>query len=118
MDDKLKKKVLNDKLVLNPESYQNLLNMLNGTYEDKNVALICLNNVNQKKSLIYTLFLRKIGNAPHSMWKDICPKVLRYHGSIGFEPTNNLLKYSNILEVINSQENKEECLNFFFNTLQ
>jgi hypothetical protein len=114
MDDKnIKNRGLKDKLVLDAESYDTLLNMLNGDHEDKVVAFECLNNVDQKKSLVYTLFLRKYGNAQHSMWKDNCPKVLHYHGSLGFEPTNNIIKHASILEIIKTQPNKEENLNFF-----
>ena len=114
MDDKnIKNRGLKDKLVLDTESYDTLLNMLNGDDEDKIVAFECLNNVDQKKSLIYTLFLRKHGNAQHSMWKANCKKVLDYHGSLGFEPTNNIIKHASILEIIKTQPNKEENLNFF-----
>lgn len=114
MDDKnIKNRGLKDKLVLDVESYDTLLNMLSGDDEDKIVAFECLNNVNQKKSLIYTLFLRKYGTVQHSMWKDNCKKVLDYHGSLGFEPTNNMIKHAHILEVIKTQPNKEENLSFF-----
>ena len=114
MDDKnIKNRGLKDKLVLDIESYDTLLNMFNGDDEDKIVAFECLNNVDQKKSLVYTLFLRKNANAQYSMWKVNCQKVLDYHGSLGFEPTNNMIKHASILEVIKTQPNKEENLNFF-----
>ena len=114
MDDKnIKNRGLKDKLVLDTESYDTLLNMFNGDDEDKIVAFECLNNVDQKKSLVYTLFLRKNANAQHSMWKANCQKVLDYHGSLGFEPTNNIIKHASILEIIKTQPNKEENLNFF-----
>jgi len=114
MDDKnTKNRRLKEKLVLDADSYTNLLNMLKGTDEDKLVALECIKNVDQKKSLIYTLFLRKHGNAQYSMWKANCKKVLDYHASLGFEPTNNVIKHASILEIIKTQDNKEENLNFF-----
>jgi hypothetical protein len=49
----------------------------------------------------------------HYSLKDNCKKVLDYHGSLGFEPTNNMIKHAHILEVIKNQPNKEENLNFF-----
>jgi len=114
MDDKnIKNRGLKDKLVLDTESYDTLLNMLSGDDEDKIVAFECLNNVDQKKSLIYTLFLRKNGDALFSLWKDNCKKVLDYHASLGFEPGNNMIKYADVLEVIKVQDNKQENLDFF-----
>jgi hypothetical protein len=114
MDDKnIKNRGLKDKLVLDAESYDTLLNMFSGDDEDKILALECINNIDQKKSLIYTLFLRKNANAQYSLWKVNCPKVLHYHGSLSFDPTTNSIRYADILEVIKTQDNKEENLNFF-----
>ena len=114
MDDKnIKNRGLKDKLVLDAESYDTLLNMFSGDDEDKILALECINNIDQKKSLIYTLFLRKNANAQYSLWKVNCPKVLHYHGSLSFDLTTNSIRYADILEVIKTQDNKEENLNFF-----
>ena len=49
MDDKnTKNRRLKEKIVLDEESYDNLLNMLKGTDEDKLVALECIKNIDQK----------------------------------------------------------------------
>jgi hypothetical protein len=114
MDDKnIKIRGLKDKLVLDSESYETLLNMFSGDDEDKILALECINNIDQKKSLIYTLFLRRNADVLYSLWKANSPKVLKYHSSLGFKPSNNMIKYGDILEIIKTQDNKEENLNFF-----
>lgn len=114
MDDQnIKDRRLKTKVKLDPESYETLLNMLNGSDEDVVLALECLNNVQQKESLIYTLFLRKNSKTPHHVWKSNCKKVLTYHGSLGIGSDSNVITYNTILELIKLHDNKEENLDFF-----
>lgn len=114
MDDQnIKNRRLKDKVKLDPESYETLLKMLNGSDEDVVLALECLNNVQQKQSLIYTLFLRKNSKVPCKLWQNNCKKVLTYHGSLGIKSDSNIITYNTILEIIKLQDNKEENLEFF-----
>jgi thiol-disulfide isomerase/thioredoxin len=109
----LKKKILNDKLVLDSESYESLSRMLNSTEEDTIVALTCLNNVNQKDSLVYTLFLRKKSKLYYKMWANYCPKLIKYHESLGVSDKNYNIKYNTIIDIIEKTDNKEQNIEVF-----
>jgi len=114
MDDKnIKNRGLIDKLKIDLESYENLLNMLNSNEEDQIVAFKCMDNINQKDSLIYTLFLRKNTTSKYSLWVSHCPKVILYHESLGISEHSNILQYKTIFEIIKNQSNKQENLEFF-----
>ena len=66
-------------IVIDDETYQNLLDMLNSTEEDAIVALTTINNLNKNKNLIQVLFLRKEGNCSKELWKQHCIKHLNHH---------------------------------------
>jgi thiol-disulfide isomerase/thioredoxin len=109
----IKDRILNDKLVLDSESYESLSRMLNSTEEDTIVALTCLNNVNQKDSLVYTLFLRKKSKLYYKMWANYCPKLIKYHESLGVSDKNYNIKYNTIIDIIKKTDNKEHNTEIF-----
>jgi hypothetical protein len=102
-------------IIIDEETYKNLYNMLASTDEDKVIALTCINNLDKKANLVPTLFLRKeISAAGLDMWKQHCPSVVKYHGSLQVNPDNNVIKFKDILRAIKQQgEQKEASYKFF-----
>ena len=114
MDDQnTKNRRLKEKLVIDSESYDSLTEMLNGTEEDQVVALECIKNVDQEKSLIYTLFLRKNNLKTFGLWHVHCSKVLKYHASLGISKDSSTVSYNDILRIMKEQNNKEENVKVF-----
>jgi hypothetical protein len=114
MDDQnTKNRRLKEKLVIDSESYDNLSQMLDSTEEDQVVALECIKNVDQKKSLIYTLFLRKNNLKTFGLWHEHCSKVLKYHASLGISKDSNAVSYNDIMKIMKEQDNKEENVKVF-----
>lgn len=115
MDDQNTKTRRLNKVSLNAESYDSLLKMLESNEEDRILAFECLNNLNQKDSLIYTIFLRKY-NKYKSEWIKHCPKVVSYHQSHGIEKNTNIITFPtiwNIVKEITEKNKDKEVLNFF-----
>jgi hypothetical protein len=114
MDDKnTKNRRLKKKLVIDSETYKRLTEMLQGTEEDQVVALECIKNMDQEKSLIYTLFLRKNNLKTFGLWHEHCSKVLKYHASLGISKDSNTVSYNDIMKIMKEQGNKEENVKVF-----
>lgn len=114
MDDKnTKNRRLKEKLVIDSETYNSLTEMLQGTEEDQVVALECIKNMDQEKSLIYTLFLRKNNLKTFGLWKEHCSKVLKYHASLGVSKDSGTVSYNDIMRIMKEQSNKEENVKVF-----
>jgi hypothetical protein len=114
MDDKnTKNRRLKKKLVIDSETYKRLTEMLEGTEEDQVVALECIKNMDQEKSLIYTLFLRKNNLKTFGLWHEHCSKVLKYHASLGISKDSNSVSYNDIMKIMKEQSNKEENVKVF-----
>lgn len=114
MDDKnTKNRRLKEKLVIDSETYDNLTEMLQSTEEDQVVALECIKNMDQKKSLIYTLLLRKNNLKTFGLWHEHCSKVLKYHASLGISKTSNVVSYNDVMRIMKEQDNKEENVKVF-----
>ena len=114
MDDKnTKNRRLKEKLVIDSESYLSLTEMLQGTEEDQVVALECIKNMDQKKSLIYTLLLRKNNLKTFGLWHEHCSKVLKYHASLGISKDSNSVRYNDVMRIMKEQDNKEENVKVF-----
>jgi hypothetical protein len=114
MDDKnTKNRRLKEKLVIDSETYDRLTEMLQSTEEDQVVALECIKNMDQKKSLIYTLLLRKNNLKTFGLWHEHCSKVLKYHASLGISKDSNSVSYNDVMRIMKEQDNKEENVKVF-----
>jgi hypothetical protein len=111
MDDKnLKDRRLEKVINLDQRSYESVRLMLSSEDEaDRIMGYLTLENINQKKSLIYTLFLRKECMFYKIIeWKTHAPITLKYHDSLGIDS----LSHKAIYAIIKKTKNIE-FLNFY-----
>jgi hypothetical protein len=113
---------LTNKIKIDEESYNSLLDMLNASDEDAIVALTAINNLGGRKNLLQTLFLRKNANCRKDLWETHAKKVLKYHG--GYTAmTLKYITYADLFNVIKtnkytSKEDKEFDIVFYTKRLQ
>ena len=115
MDVKDTKDTRLEEIIITEEMYTNLFKMLNADEADQVVALNCIKNLEKKANLVPILFLRKeCSNTHFSLWQEHCPKVLKYHLTLGVTAANNMIKFANILHAMKEQKRfKQENLMFF-----
>ena len=111
-----------NKIKIDEESYNSLLDMLNASDEDAIVALTAINNLDAKKNLLQTLFLRKNANCKKELWNEYAKKVLKCHDSYT-DVTLKFITYSELFNAIkkneyHSQEDKEFDIMFYSKRLQ
>ena len=110
-------------IVIDDETYQNLLDMLNSTEEDAIVALTTINNLNKNKNLIPILFLRKEANCSKELWKQHCIKHLNHHNKNYMSADIKYITYADIFKILNevvfsSKKEKEQVLTFYTKRLE
>ena len=113
---------LTNKIKIDEESYNSLLDMLNASDEDAIVALTAINNLGGRKNLLQTLFLRKNANCRKDLWEQHAKKVLKYHSSYT-AMTLKFITYADLFKVIKhnkytSKEDKEFDIVFYTKRLQ
>ena len=102
-------------IIIDEDTYTNLINMLSSSEEDKIVALTNINNLDQKANVIPILFLRKECTRTNlDLWKEHADKSIKYQRTLGVDDSNNVIKYKNILAAINKQKVKKESNIEFF----
>jgi hypothetical protein len=102
-------------IIIDEDTYTNLINMLSSSEEDKIVALTNINNLDQKANVIPILFLRKECTRTNlDLWKEHANKSIKYQRTLGVDDSNNVIKYKNILAAINKQKVKKESNIEFF----
>lgn len=102
-------------IIIDEDTYTNLTNMLSSSEEDKIVALININNLDQKANVIPILFLRKECTRTNlELWKQYADKTIKYQRTLGINDSNNVIRYKNILAAINKQNVKKESNMEFF----
>lgn len=102
-------------IIIDEDTYTNLINMLSSSEEDKIVALTNINNLDQKANVIPILFLRKECTRTNlDLWKEHANKSIKYQRTLGVDDSNNVIKYKNILAAINKQNVKKESNIEFF----
>ena len=111
MDDQnLTDRRLEDKINLDKTSYESIRLMLTSKDEaDRIMGYLTLENINQKKSLVYTLFLRKeCMFHKETEWKTNAQNTLKYHDSLKITSLSHNAIYAVIKETKNI-----EFLNFY-----
>lgn len=89
-----------EKLVLTTETYDNVLRMMNSPdYENRTVALTCLDHVDFNTNLVHILNLKKEGNATAEEWRSQAPLTSKMLTSIGIN-LDTILTFKQIQETL------------------
>ena len=111
MDDQnVKDRRLTNVVILDKNTYESVRLMLISSDEaDRMMGYLTLESVDQEKSLVYTLFLRKECTFSRELeWKTHSPNTLRYHDSLKV----STLSHKSIYTVLKETKNVE-FLNFY-----
>ena len=111
MDDQnLKDRRLTNIINLDKNSYESVRLMLSSEDEaDRIMGYLTLENINQEKSLVYTLFLRReFMFYAEVEWKKHAQTTLRYHDSLEIDSLSHKVIYAVIKKTKNI-----EFLNFY-----